>query len=50
MVPLAQLRPAWKWDEKARTWGVHERLPQHAKEKGAAPRAAPSKSSKKAKA
>ena len=39
-VPLSQLRPAWKWEEKARQWSVHERLPAP-KEKGAPPRATP---------
>ena len=48
VVQIDKLRPAWKWDEKARTWGVHDKLPQP-KEKGAPARAAPKHQSKKGK-
>jgi len=34
-VQRSQLRPAWKWDDKGRRWGVLDKLP---KEKGAAPK------------
>ena len=46
VVELSQLRPAWKWDEKVREWGVHDKLPPH-KDKATAPR---KQSSKKGKA
>ena len=42
VVELDQLRPAWKWDDKARSWSVHERLPS-VKEKAAPARSAPKK-------
>lgn len=49
VVQRTNLRPAWRWDEKSRTWGTHDRLP-NPKEKGAPPRAAPGSKSKKGKA
>ena len=48
VVQRKDLRPAWKWDEKSRSWGTHDRLPTP-KEKGAPPRAAPKATSKKQK-
>ena len=42
VVQIEKLRPAWRWDEKARQWGILERLTQGKNEKGAPPTKVPS--------
>ena len=46
VVQIEKLRPAWRWDEKARQWGILERLTQGKNEKGAPPTKVPKQNAK----